>query len=161
MVGFLSLRACFWSGLAGRRTNLSKMSRLFAEAFAETLQEPVEAPPEHRYDETLGMSVLLDGRPFVEHVSVGETQTSTKAIGESDDRDEDVTITEATGEIDTWRVAKEGTHTAVRGEADDWASTRRGSETQTFADAEGDDWAIFSHLETQTRVRNESDDWPG
>jgi hypothetical protein len=137
------------------------MGRLFAEAFTEPLREPAEAPPQPRYDETLGMSVLPDGHPFVERVGVGETQTSTKAVGEHDDRDEEVTITEATGEIDAWRVGKEGTHTAVRGEADDWASTRKGSETQTFVDAEGDDWAVLSQLDTQTRVRNEADDWTG
>ncbi len=137
------------------------MTALFAEAFAEPLQEAAQPTPEHRYDEELGLSVLADGRVFVEHASAGETQTVTKAVGESDDRDEDTTITEADAETDTWRTLMEGTHTAVKAEADDWASTRKGTETVTFVQSEGDDWTALPQLDTHTRVRNEADDWAG
>lgn len=139
---------------------VSPMSLLFAEAFAEALQEPASESPEHRYDETLALSVLPDGRFFIDHARLGETQTATKAAGEQDDRDEDTTITEANAEGDTWRAATlDGTHTAVKGEADDWASTRKGAETATFVQAEGDDWAGSPQLDTGTRVRGEVDDW--
>jgi hypothetical protein len=134
------------------------MSHLFAEAFAEPLQDPTRPPVEHRYDEALGLSVLPDGRVFVEHASVGETQTGTKAMGEQDDQDP-TTITEADAEVDTWRVAMDGTHTAVKAEADDWASTRKGTETVTFVQNEADDLTASPHLDTSTRVRGEVDDW--
>lgn len=135
------------------------MAALFAEAFAEPLQEAAQPVPEHRYDDDLALSVLTDRRVFVEHASMGETQTVTKADGESDDRDEDTTITEADAESDMWRTLMEGTHTAVKAEADDWAATRKGTETVTFVDAEGDDWTALLQLDTHTRVRNEADDW--
>lgn len=133
--------------------------RLFAEAFAESLQEPASDASELRYDEHLSVSVLPDGRVFVEHASTGETNTVTKAVGEQDDRDETTTITEADAETDTWRACMDGTHTAVKAEADDWATTRKGSETVTFVEAEGDDWVAGGDLDTQTRVRSEADDW--
>lgn len=131
---------------------------LFAEAFAEPLQDSPRAPTEHRYDETLGLSVLTDGRVFVEHATVGETQTGTKAVGEQDDQDP-TTITHANAEVDTWRVAMHGTHTAVKAEADDWASLGRSSDTVTKVKGEVDDWAASPHLDTSTRIRSEVDDW--
>jgi hypothetical protein len=115
------------------------MPTLFAEAFAEALLHPEQLRPEYRYDEDLGLSVLPDGRVFVEHAGAGETQTVTKATGEQDDRDEETTVTEADGETDTWRTVMEATHTAV--------------------DAEADDWAVPPRLDTNTRVRGEADDW--
>jgi hypothetical protein len=135
------------------------MVALFAEAFAEPLQEAAQTVPEHRYEDGLALSVLPNGRVFVEHASTGETQTVTKAHGESDDRDEDTTITEANAETDTWRTVMDGTHTTVKAEADDWAATRKGTETLTFVDAEGDDSTALPQLDTHTRVRNEADDW--
>src|SRR4051794_10432442 len=128
------------------------MSHLFAEAFAERLKEPTRPPVEHRYDEALGLSVLPDGRVFVENSSVGETQTGTKAVGEQDDQDA-TTITEANAEVDTWRVVMEGRNTAVK--ADAWASTRKGTETVTFVENEADDVTASPHLDTSTRVRGE------
>lgn len=133
------------------------MTRLFAEAFAEPLQEPAHDAPEHCYDETLALSVLPDGRFFVEQASAGETQTVTKAAGEQDDRDDDTGI----ANTDTWRMSVDGTQTAVKAEADDWATTRKDSETITLVQAEGDDWAALPRLGTHTRVRNEADDWAG
>jgi hypothetical protein len=134
------------------------MSHLFAEAFAEPLQDPTRPPVEHRYDEALGLSVLADGRVFVEHASIGETQTGTKAVGEQDDEDP-TTISQTDAQVDNWRGAIDGTHTAVKAEADDWASTRGDNETVTLVRGEGDDWASSSQLDTSTRVRGEVDDW--
>jgi hypothetical protein len=136
------------------------MPRLVAEAFAEPLQEPAHLTPDDRYDEALALSVLPDGRVFVEHASAPETQTVTKTIGQQDDRHETRPSPRLTpSETDTWRTVMQGTHTAVEAEADDWASTRKGTETITFVDAEGDDWTALPQLDTHTRVRNEADDW--
>lgn len=134
------------------------MPRLLAEAFAEPLEDAVRVPPAHRYDETRRLSVLADGRVFVEHAVAGETHTETKAAGEQDDRDPS-TITKVEGEVDAWCAAYGGTSTAVTPEADDWAATQKGSETVTHVHAEGDDWSALSHLDTQTRIRREADDW--
>jgi hypothetical protein len=134
------------------------MAELFAEAFLESLEEPERQEPEHRYDEDLSLCVLADGRAYVEHAAVGDTQTSTKAVGEHDDRDDDI-ITEVRGETDAFTVADGGTHTAIRGEADDWAATRRDTETITLVQSEGIDWSPLPQLDTVTRIRAEADDW--
>lgn len=140
------------------RFTIDDMVELFAEAFLESLQEPDHQEPEHRYDEDRSLCVLADGRVYVEHAAVGDTQTSTKAVGEHDDRDDDI-ITEVRGEGDLFSVAADGTHTAIRGEADDWAATRKDTETVTLVDSEGIDWAPLPQLDTLTRIRAEADDW--
>ncbi len=134
------------------------MPKLFAEAFLEALQQPERQEPEHYYDEDRSLYVLADGRVYVEHAVVGDTQTSTKTVGEHDDRDDEM-ITEVRGETDAFGVAASGTHTAIRGEADDWAATRKGTETITLVESEGVDWTALPQLDTLTRVRAEADDW--
>jgi hypothetical protein len=134
------------------------MVKLFAEAFFEPLQEPDHEEPEHRYDEDRSLCVLGDGSVYVERATVADTQTSTRAAGEQDDRDDEM-ITEVRGEPDAFNVAADGIYTAVGCEADDWAATRRETETITLVNSEGIDWAPLPQLDTLTRVRAEADAW--
>ena len=132
------------------------MAHLFAEAFAEPLLDPTGDAIEHRYDEALGLSVLRDGRVFVEHADFGQTQTGTKATGEHDDEDP---VEPTSTDVKAALKMADSTHTAVKAEADDWTLARVGSETVTKVKAETDDWSISTGLDTHTRVRGEADDW--
>jgi hypothetical protein len=133
------------------------MDQLFAEAFLEPAQHPVGPTVEYRYDEALSLAVLRDGRAYVEHSRIGETQTVTKAMGERDD-DDRPRGESAGGQAGAARGGT-GAHTAVRGGADDWAATGKETETVTLVRAEGIDWAAAPELDTVTRVRAEADDW--
>jgi hypothetical protein len=119
------------------------VAELFASPFLIECSEPEQEPPTVSYDEELSLSVLSDGRVYVEQGAAGATATITRADGEADDYEsDDSTITEAGGEHDTWASAALGTKTGAKGEADDWAPTpsRPGTEIQTFAERENDVW---------------------
>jgi hypothetical protein len=139
------------------------MTQLFAQAFLVPLLPADGEEPVLRYDEERALTVLPDGRPFIEASGVGETVTLTKMRSEADDYDQASDDARRQPELlvgtETRRVPAEQedferrsflssmTKTEVRAEPDDEDRDARGDEgffnlattTSTFVRAEAED----------------------
>jgi hypothetical protein len=87
--------------------------RTSRDLFVEPLLIAPDAPTPKsvsRYDESRDLTVLLDGRPLVEAIPAGGTETITKSDGERDDVDNPAL---------TAPIAGTTTYTAIRAERED------------------------------------------
>lgn len=103
------------------------MTRHFVENFLTRLEDG-EAVLESRYDEERSLNVTHDGRALIDLGFEGGTVTGTKAMGEQDDRDDDLETFTA--------VEAEGFDRTAHG---DRILPSAGTITMTRADSERDD----------------------
>jgi hypothetical protein len=134
------------------------MRRLFAEAFLVSLLDPEQDEPVLHYDEERALTLLSDGRPFIEtghagRAFAGRTDTLTEVRAEQDDFD--------APDDDTDMLAQLSTLTKVRAERDDFASPEVMFATETRqAPGEQDDFCRSeANMGTETAVGGESDDF--